>query len=114
NGQNKVAQGNVSEQLAEDMANAFLKKAGADLALRGGKLFITRHRDLEEAEAQRSPSPQHLAQVCRSLTLADETPAKLEIARKLLPAVNAQLLEHLETSKPDGTLKDRITALVKS
>lgn len=100
--------------LSEDTVNAFLKKAGLDIALRENRLFITRHRDPEAAEAQRPPSGKDLARVCHALMVAEETPAKLDAARTLLPAINAQLLEHIEADQSETSMKDKVMALAKS
>ncbi|WP_146011718.1 MULTISPECIES: hypothetical protein [Burkholderia] len=99
--------------LANDVANSFLKNAGFDLALRENKLIVTRHRDLEAAEAQYPPSGQVLAQVCQAWMTMEPTPAKLDIAAALLPVINAQLLEHIEDCKMEGSLKESVKELAK-
>jgi hypothetical protein len=96
------------------MANAFLKRTGLDIALRENRLFLTRHHDIEAAEAQRPPSGNELAQICQALTMEKETPGKLAIARALLPAINAQLLDLIEASNPNKNLKEKVKDLAKS
>lgn len=100
--------------LLQEQANDFLRKARLDMALRGDRLFITSHRDAEAAEAQRPPTVGNLAEVCRALATAEETPAKLDIAQALLPAVKAQLLEHIEAEGSAETLKDKVKSLAKT
>ena len=96
-----------------DQANAFLKKAGLDMILRGDRLVITRHRDLEAVEAQRPPSVGDLADVCTALMLAADTPAKLEVAKALLPVISKQLLEQIGADTTSGSLRDKTMALAK-
>lgn len=114
------ASGNRKEMLSRagnafsaDQANAFLRKAGLGMALRGDRLAITRHRDLEAAEAQRPPSIGDLAHVCKALMLAEDTPAKLEVAKALLPVISRQLLEQIEADTTAGNLRDKAVALAK-
>lgn len=103
-----------SATVSEDLANAFLRRAGLDVALKGTRLVVTRHSDPEAAEAQRAPSAPQLAQICRTLMLAEETPAKLDVAKILLPAINAQLLDAAEAEQPDENFSDRAKGAVKA
>ena len=98
-------------ELPEHAVNRFLQRSGIPMELREGGLVITRHRDLEAAEAQRAPSVEELTKVCHALMLANDSPAKLQIAEALLPAVNALLVEHAQPTESDDGLKDWVKTL---
>jgi hypothetical protein len=107
---NPLLQGNLSE----DKVSSFLAGAGLNIALRENRLVITGHLDPEAAEAQRLPSGRDLGQVCQAIMSAGRTAETLDIAAVLLPVVNAQLLEHIASSKTDRDLKEWVRDFAKS
>jgi len=111
-----VARGSHSHAagLSEPMVNMFLRKIGLQMELRGDRLAITRYPDIEAAEAQRAPSIRDLTQISHALMLAENTPAQMEIAKTLLPVVNALLVEHAQTKETGDGLKDWVKTLARN
>jgi hypothetical protein len=96
-----------------ELANHFLDESGLNMVLRDNKLFVVRHRDLEAVEGQPSPTVKDLAKVSRALMSA-EASKRMEVAAALLPAIYAQLREHLEDGEASSNWMSRVKDFAKS